>query len=305
MGYQTTSLGSYWCGWTYACQTLFVVPLYPYLYWWFLCLCPCCIHSCQGCSSTAFLQYGFLGRDLYWSLAHLCSFWLRRGIFGSRPTIVLLIQRYHSSDLCSPHSSACHAERFNCTLLKKAEAMWQHVCLPKSFWQDAVKTSLHIYNHQPIHHLLQFNLLSYCMHLFLIFYRLIPILFIYIFLSVMWRWLTTWPDLDPLCNLWVIPGSSPIVVLTCSYLISNSSYVYHFIPLSSTPYPYDQGYTILPLWWLHIGLTSLIPTSMFSFLLLLYLFMPHVILVEYLRLLRSNKKLYSSSLVVSPSKEHK
>ena len=30
--------------------------------------------------------------------------------------------------------------------------MWQHACLPKSFWQDAIETSLHIYNHQPIHH---------------------------------------------------------------------------------------------------------------------------------------------------------
>ena len=43
------------------------------------------------------------------------------------------------------------AERFNCILLEKVEAMQQHACLPKSCWQDTVKTSLHIYNHQPMH----------------------------------------------------------------------------------------------------------------------------------------------------------
>ena len=38
------------------------------------------------------------------------------------------------------------AERFNRTLLEKAEAIRHNACLPKSFWQDAVKTALHIYN---------------------------------------------------------------------------------------------------------------------------------------------------------------
>ena len=38
------------------------------------------------------------------------------------------------------------AERFNQTLLEKAEAIRQHACLPRSFWQDAVETALHIYN---------------------------------------------------------------------------------------------------------------------------------------------------------------
>ena len=42
------------------------------------------------------------------------------------------------------------AERFNHTLLEKSEAMQQHACLPPFFWQDAVETSLHIYNRQPI-----------------------------------------------------------------------------------------------------------------------------------------------------------
>jgi transposase InsO family protein len=42
------------------------------------------------------------------------------------------------------------AERFNRTLLEKAEAIRQHACLPQSFWQDAVETALHIYNQQPM-----------------------------------------------------------------------------------------------------------------------------------------------------------
>ena len=40
------------------------------------------------------------------------------------------------------------AERFNRTLLEKAEAIRHNACLPKSFWQDAVETALHIYNRQ-------------------------------------------------------------------------------------------------------------------------------------------------------------
>ena len=43
-----------------------------------------------------------------------------------------------------------HAERFNQTILEKAEAMHQHTCLSKVFWQDAVETALHIYNRQPM-----------------------------------------------------------------------------------------------------------------------------------------------------------
>ena len=42
------------------------------------------------------------------------------------------------------------AERFNRTILEKAEAMRQHACLPKAFWQDAVETSVHLYNRQPM-----------------------------------------------------------------------------------------------------------------------------------------------------------
>ena len=39
-----------------------------------------------------------------------------------------------------------HTERLNRTLLEKAEAIQQYACLPRSFWQDAVETALHIYN---------------------------------------------------------------------------------------------------------------------------------------------------------------
>ena len=43
------------------------------------------------------------------------------------------------------------AERFNRTILEKAEAICHHACLPKVFWQDAVETSVHLYNRQPMH----------------------------------------------------------------------------------------------------------------------------------------------------------
>jgi hypothetical protein len=42
------------------------------------------------------------------------------------------------------------AERFNRTILEKAEAMRHHACLSPSFWQDSVETALHIYNCQPM-----------------------------------------------------------------------------------------------------------------------------------------------------------
>ena len=42
------------------------------------------------------------------------------------------------------------AERFNRTLLEKAEVICLHACLPQSFWQDARETALHIYNRQPM-----------------------------------------------------------------------------------------------------------------------------------------------------------
>ena len=44
------------------------------------------------------------------------------------------------------------AERFNRTILEKAEAMHHHVHLPKVFWQYAVEKSVHLYNRQPMCH---------------------------------------------------------------------------------------------------------------------------------------------------------
>lgn len=42
------------------------------------------------------------------------------------------------------------AERFNRTMLEKAEAMRHHACMPPSFWQDAAETAVHVYNRQPV-----------------------------------------------------------------------------------------------------------------------------------------------------------
>ena len=43
------------------------------------------------------------------------------------------------------------AEYFNCMLLDKSKVMRQHTCLPPNLLQDAIETSLHIYNRQPMH----------------------------------------------------------------------------------------------------------------------------------------------------------
>ena len=53
---------------------------------------------------------------------------------------------------CIPQQNG-QAECFNRIILEKAEAMRQTACVPPSFWQDAVETALHIYNHQPMCHL--------------------------------------------------------------------------------------------------------------------------------------------------------
>ena len=68
----------------------------------------------------------FLGKELQ-------MFFLSRGI------------THQTSVPCTPQQNG-YAERFNQTLLEKAEAIQQHTCLPRSFWQDAVETALYIYN---------------------------------------------------------------------------------------------------------------------------------------------------------------
>ena len=52
----------------------------------------------------------------------------------------------------APHTPQQNSrtERFNRTLLEKANVMRHHACMPCVFWQDAVQTALHIYNHQPM-----------------------------------------------------------------------------------------------------------------------------------------------------------
>ena len=56
----------------------------------------------------------FLGQDLQ-------PFFLFRGIT-------------HQTSIPHTPQQNGHVERFNHTLLEKAEAMWHHACLPKSFW---------------------------------------------------------------------------------------------------------------------------------------------------------------------------
>ena len=56
---------------------------------------------------------------------------------------------YQTSAPHTPQQNGC-AERFNHTLLEKANVMRHHACMPHIFWQDVVQTALHIYNHQPI-----------------------------------------------------------------------------------------------------------------------------------------------------------
>jgi len=45
------------------------------------------------------------------------------------------------------------AEWFNCTIMDKAMSMLQTVGLSNGFWEHALSTATHIYNHTPIHSL--------------------------------------------------------------------------------------------------------------------------------------------------------
>jgi hypothetical protein len=42
------------------------------------------------------------------------------------------------------------AERFNRTIMEKAQAIRLNACLPNLFWQDAAECALHLYNRQPM-----------------------------------------------------------------------------------------------------------------------------------------------------------
>ena len=142
--------GSYGSCWPHAYGIMFQSSLCPHFHWQLFGICTCCLYTQQRCNFTAFSGYNILGWNLYWSLVHLCTFRPRGGIHGWETTIVLPFQRCHSPDICSSYTPTNgRAERFNWTLLEKAEAIHQHACLPWSFWQDAVETALHIYNRQP------------------------------------------------------------------------------------------------------------------------------------------------------------
>ena len=39
-----------------------------------------------------------------------------------------------------------HAERFNQTMVEKAEAMQHTACLPSNLWQFMLETAVHVYN---------------------------------------------------------------------------------------------------------------------------------------------------------------
>ena len=51
------------------------------------------------------------------------------------------------------HQQNGHAERFNRTLMDKAQAMRLDACLPQSWWEFAVNTATHLYNHTPVRRL--------------------------------------------------------------------------------------------------------------------------------------------------------
>jgi len=43
-----------------------------------------------------------------------------------------------------------HAERFNRTIMDKAQALRLDACIPQSWWEFAVLHAVHLYNHTPI-----------------------------------------------------------------------------------------------------------------------------------------------------------
>jgi hypothetical protein len=51
------------------------------------------------------------------------------------------------------HQQNGRAERFNRTLMDKAQAMRLDACLPPSWWEFAVNTAVHLYNRTPVRRL--------------------------------------------------------------------------------------------------------------------------------------------------------
>ena len=85
-------------------------------------------------------------------LASVCSD--QGGEFMSHEFQVFLSSRgmTHQTSISHMPQQNGRAKRFNRTILEKAEAMCHRACLPKAFWQDAVETSVHLYNRQPMYH---------------------------------------------------------------------------------------------------------------------------------------------------------
>ena len=105
-GHSSSWTCAYWSCWTYADGITHPCSLCSHFHWWLFGLCTCCLHTQQRRNFTAFLGYSILGWNLYWSLAHLCTFQPWGEIYGWGTTIVLPFQRCHSLDICSSYTPA-------------------------------------------------------------------------------------------------------------------------------------------------------------------------------------------------------
>ena len=74
------------------------------------------------------------------------NLWLENLECSSRPKESLIRCPF----LIHPNKTAM--QRGSTKLCLKKQKPYTNACLPKSFWQDAVETALHIYNWQPMHH---------------------------------------------------------------------------------------------------------------------------------------------------------
>jgi transposase InsO family protein len=52
----------------------------------------------------------------------------------------------------TPQQNGC-TERFNRTLMDKAQSMQLEACFPQSWWEFAIEHAVHLYNRTPVRHL--------------------------------------------------------------------------------------------------------------------------------------------------------
>ena len=107
--------------------------------------------KCKSDAATAFHNWFVWAEKASGNkLLKLCSD--RGGEYISSDLRNFLSENGIEHQMTVPHTPQQNgrAEHFNHMLLEKSEAMQQHACLLPFFWQDAVETSLHIYNRQPI-----------------------------------------------------------------------------------------------------------------------------------------------------------